>query len=80
MTQLLHVASSEVPLKAQHTSRTGKWKALYNEPDMKELLGQLKDNNTLLNTILNVLQWYDDDRSKAETLTNTESVTSKEFP
>ncbi|OBW67174.1 MAG: Uncharacterized protein AUREO_027510 [Aureobasidium pullulans] len=56
VTQLLHVASSEVPLKAQHTSRTGKWKALYNEPDMKELLGQLKDNNTLLNTILNVLQ------------------------
>lgn len=47
---------------------------------MKELLGQLKDNNTLLNTILNVLQWYDDDPSKAETLTNTESVTSKEFP
>ncbi|KEQ79671.1 tricorn protease domain 2-containing protein [Aureobasidium pullulans EXF-150] len=56
VTQLLHVASSEVPLKAQHTSRTGKWKALYNESDMKELLGQLKDNNTLLNTILNVLQ------------------------
>ncbi|THZ80365.1 tricorn protease domain 2-containing protein [Aureobasidium pullulans] len=56
VTQLLHVASSEAPLKAQHTSRTGKWKALYNEIDMKELLGQLKDNNTLLNTILNVPQ------------------------
>ncbi|THY22533.1 tricorn protease domain 2-containing protein [Aureobasidium pullulans] len=56
VTQLLNVASSEVPLKAQHTSRTDKWKALYNESDMKELLGQLKDNNTLLNTILNVLQ------------------------
>ncbi|THZ06698.1 tricorn protease domain 2-containing protein [Aureobasidium pullulans] len=78
--QLLNVASSEVPLKAQHTSRTGKWKALYNESDMKELLGQLKDNDTLLNTILNVLQRYNDDSSKAKTITNTDLVTSKEFP
>jgi hypothetical protein len=56
VTALLDVDSSDIPLKAQQTSKKGKWKALYNESDMKELLGQLKDNNALLNTILNILQ------------------------
>ncbi|THY31788.1 tricorn protease domain 2-containing protein [Aureobasidium pullulans] len=33
--------------------KTDKWKALYHDSDMMELLGQLNDNITLLNTILN---------------------------
>lgn len=57
---MLDIGDSDVPLKAQMTSKTDKLKALYNESDMKELFGQLKDYNALLNTILNHLQRYDD--------------------
>lgn len=62
VTDLLEVGSSAVPLKAQQTSRKHKLKSLYNESDMKELLGQMKDHNALLNTILNVLQRCDHNR------------------
>lgn len=59
VTDLLDIDGSDVPLMAQKTLRWEKLKALYNESDTKELLGQLQDHNALLNTILNVLQRYD---------------------
>lgn len=59
VTDLLEIDGSDVPLMAQKTLRWEKLKALYNESDTKELLGQLQDHNALLNTILNVLQRYD---------------------
>jgi hypothetical protein len=58
VSDLLETGNSDVPLKAQMTSKTDKLKALYNESDMRELYGQLKDYNALLNTILNHLQRY----------------------
>ncbi|THZ96885.1 tricorn protease domain 2-containing protein [Aureobasidium pullulans] len=56
VTHLRHFNSSDVYLQAQHISTWGKLKAVYNESELKELLGQLKDNNALLNTVLNLLQ------------------------
>jgi hypothetical protein len=64
VSDLLDVGDSNIPLKAQKTSRTDKLKALYNESDMKELFGQLKDHNAMLVTILNHLQRYDEHRSE----------------
>jgi hypothetical protein len=64
VSELLDVGVSDIPLKAQNTSRTDKLKALYNESDMKELFGQLKDYNALLDTILNHLQRYDSGQSE----------------
>lgn len=58
VTHPIDTAGSEMPLKAQKASRTDKLKAFYNESDMKELFGQLKDYNALLNTILNQLLRY----------------------
>jgi hypothetical protein len=56
--KLIGVVSSDVPLQAQKTSMKDKLKALYNESDMKEILGQLKEHNTLLTTMLSLIQRY----------------------
>jgi hypothetical protein len=57
--ELLNVANRDIPLEAQKIPWTAKLKAVYNESDMKELFGQLKDYNALLNTIRNHLQRYE---------------------
>ncbi|KEQ74143.1 hypothetical protein M436DRAFT_81541 [Aureobasidium namibiae CBS 147.97] len=56
VSDLLNIAASDVPSMAQKTARIDKLKALYNESDMKELFGQFKDYNALLNTVLHHLQ------------------------
>jgi hypothetical protein len=62
VSDLQDIAASDIPIKAQNSSATVKLKALYNESDMKELFGQLKDYNERLDTILIHLQRYGSNR------------------
>ncbi|CAD0097344.1 unnamed protein product [Aureobasidium mustum] len=78
VSDLLDTASSEMPLKAQKASRTDNLKALYNESDMKELFGQLKDYNALLNTILNQLL-SDKQNTMIDMMTNQEKTLKTMF-
>lgn len=55
---LLNVNADEMFLVAQNASRLERIKALYNESDMKELLGQLRDHSSLLQVLINVMQRY----------------------
>ncbi|KAH0337686.1 hypothetical protein KCU81_g7952, partial [Aureobasidium melanogenum] len=73
VSDLLDTAASEMPLKAQKTSRKDKLKALYNEYEMERLFAQLKDHNALLNTMLNQLLSHNQNRM-IDMMTNQEKT------
>ncbi|KAG9664808.1 hypothetical protein KCU64_g416, partial [Aureobasidium melanogenum] len=73
VSDLLDTAGSEMPLKAQKTSRKDKLKALYNESEMEGLFVQLKDHNALLNTMFNQLH-SDNQNRMIDMMTNQEKT------
>lgn len=58
VSDLLDGANSDIPLKAQKTSRRKKWEALYNESEMTQLFGLLQNYNNLLTNLLSCLEKY----------------------